>query len=455
MPLLGSLPLQKLFIRGNENFSCRFFAVAGLIIEAKNFCLCGDKMDRVILHVDLNSFYASVECLYHPDLRDKPVAVAGDEEQRHGIVLAKNEIAKGCGVQTGEALWEARKKCPGIVFVPPSYDRYLRYSRMAREIYADYTDQIEPFGLDECWLDLTGSTHLYGSGQQIADTIRSRIWSELGVTASVGVSYNKIFAKLGSDYQKPNATTLITPDNYRQIVWPLPVSDLLYVGPATFRKFHRLGISRIGDLAQMNPDLIRSLYGKVGLVLWSFANGLDASPVALQESVPPVKSIGNSTTAIHDLEKEADAKIVLRVLADNVAARLRTQQLEAQTVQISMRDTELAVCQRQRQLCRPSCLSDDLFNAAFFLYKAHNPQGHALRGITLRACRLLPMTGRQLSLYSDLAAYEKSLRLERATDGLRRRYGNKIIQRAVLLTDPALSGFDPGDHVIYPVSYFK
>ena len=413
------------------------------------------EMERVILHVDLNNFYASVECLYHPELRNKPVAVAGDEEQRHGIVLAKNEIAKGCGVQTGEALWEARKKCPSIVFVPPSYDRYLRYSRMAREIYADYTDQIEPFGLDECWLDLTGSTHLYGSGQQIADTIRRRIWSELGVTASVGVSYNKIFAKLGSDYRKPDATTLITPDSYQKLVWPLPVSDLLYVGPATFQKFHRLGINRIGDLARMDPDLVRSLYGKVGAVLWSFANGLDTSPVALHQSAPPIKTIGNSVTAIHDLKNDTDVKIVLRVLADNVASRLRTQQLEARTVQISMRDTELSTCQRQRQLRRPSCLSDDLFEAAFFLYSAHNSQGHVLRSIALRACQLFPMTGQQLSLYSDLTAYEKGLRLERATDGLRRRYGSKIIQRAVLLTDPALSGFDPGDHVIYPVSYFK
>lgn len=206
--------------------------------------------DRTILHCDMNNFYASVECLYNPALRGKPVAVGGDVEARHGIILAKNYEAKKYGVQTGEALWQAKQKCPGLTIVPPSFEKYLRFSRLAREIYGCYTDRIESFGLDECWLDLTGSERLFGGGKAVADKLRERIKFELGVTISVGVSHNKIFAKLGSDMKKPDATTVITRENYKDVVWPLPVSDLLFVGPATTRKLARYGIHTIGQLAQ-------------------------------------------------------------------------------------------------------------------------------------------------------------------------------------------------------------
>ena len=280
-------------------------------------------MERVILHSDLNNFYASVECLYNPSLRGKPVAVAGDPEARHGIVLAKNYEAKACGVATGNPLWMAKKKCPDIIFVPPHYDLYMKYSQIAKEIYSEYTDQVEPYGLDECWLDVTGSTHLFGDGRRIANELRKRIKFELGVTASVGVSYNKIFAKLGSDMKKPDATTIISSDHFRDVVWPLPVNDLLYVGRATHNKLKRYGIHTIGDLAQADQKLLHNMLGQNGLMLWMFANGLDTSPVSNIGAKFLIKSIGNSTTAPLDLITDEDIRITLMVLCESVSSQMR------------------------------------------------------------------------------------------------------------------------------------
>ena len=236
-------------------------------------------MDRVILHCDMNSFYASVECLYNPSIRNKPVAVGGSVEKRNGIILAKNDVAKRFGVKTGDALWQARQKCPNLVIVPPDFKKYIKLSRLAVEIYNSYTNLVEGFGLDECWLDVTGSTHLFGSGEEIAEAIRQRVKTELGITCSIGVSFNKIFAKLGSDMKKPDAITVITKDNYKSTVWPLPVEDLLFVGRATKQKLNRYGIKTIGDLACSNLSFLETLLGKWGSYLWGYANGLDASTV--------------------------------------------------------------------------------------------------------------------------------------------------------------------------------
>ncbi len=307
-------------------------------------------MERVILHSDLNNFYASVECLYNPKLRGKPVAVAGDPEQRHGIVLAKNYEAKAFGVATGDPLWMARKKCPHILFTPPHYDLYIRYSEMARKIYSDYTDLVEPFGLDECWLDVSGSTGLFGSGRKIADNIRRRIQFELGVTASVGVSFNRVFAKLGSDMKKPDATTVIDSAHFQETIWPLPASDLLYVGKATARKLAGYGIHTIGDLAQTDTNFLNRLLGKNGLMLWLFANGRDTSEVSGFGSKGIVKTIGNSTTAPRDLITDEDIKITLYVLSESVAERLRACDFLCRTVQISIRDNRLQSCERQGRL---------------------------------------------------------------------------------------------------------
>ena len=253
-------------------------------------------MNRVILHSDMNNCYASIELLHHPELRGRPLAVGGDSEARHGIVLAKDMIAKKAGVKTGMALWKARQVCPNIVFVPPRMDIYLRFSRLAHQIYADYTDCQEAFGIDESWLDVTHSASCKGDGLMIAQEISRRMKEELGVTVSIGVSWNKIFAKFGSDYKKPDAITVISPENYQEIVWRQPVEDLLYVGRATKRKLNGYGIMTIGQLAETDPELLHRWLGKMGYVLSMFANGQDQTPVNHEAYDVPIKSIGNSTT---------------------------------------------------------------------------------------------------------------------------------------------------------------
>ena len=298
-------------------------------------------MNRTILHSDCNCFYASVELLHHPELRGKPVAVGGDPEARHGIVLTADYTAKRYGVKTGMALWQAKQVCPDITFLHPRMDLYLRFSRMAQEIYADYTDKREPYGIDESWLDVTDSATLKGDGFHIAQEISSRMKKELGITVSVGVSFNKIFAKLGSDYKKPDAITTMYEDEFQRKAWCLPVSDLLYVGNATNKKLYSMGIRTIGDLAKSDETLLVRKLGKMGSILWAFANGYDESPVKLENTSAPVKSVGNSTTTPRDMETDEDVRIVLYILAESVAARLRENGFRCRTVEISVRDKEL------------------------------------------------------------------------------------------------------------------
>ena len=413
-------------------------------------------MERIILHSDLNNFYASVECLYRPELRGKPVAVAGDVEKRHGIILAKNELAKKYCVSTGEPLWMAKQKCPDIIFVPPHYDLYLEYSKQARKIYTDYSDYVESYGLDECWLDVSTLIKNIAGGAEVADEIRGRIKSELGITASVGVSFNKIFAKLGSDYKKPDATTVISKDNFKQIAWPLPASDLLFVGPATKKKLAKYGIDTIGELANTDPQFLRRLLGKNGYMLWMFANGLDSSPVTNISYIPPVKSIGNSTTTPRDLVSDHDVKIILYILCESVAARLREQNLKCHTVQIFLRDSTLQSFERQMPLSFPTTSSNALFDAAFLLYKRHHIPGTALRSVGVRAQKLIQVRHEQLSFMPDYQKVQEHEQLEQVIDRLRERFGFYSIQRAVMLTDPELSKLNPkGDHVIFPERFFK
>lgn len=410
--------------------------------------------NKQILHSDLNSFYASVECLYNPSIRDKPVAVAGDPEARHGIILTKNQIAKSYGIITGEAIWQAKQKCPGLVVVKPDYPKYLRFARLARAIYGDYSDQIEPFGLDEAWIDVTGSRK--GDGEAIADEIRQRMKEELGITASVGVADNKIFAKLGSDMKKPDATTVITRGNYREKVWRLPAEDLLYVGHATRHKLYRYNILTIGDLAQSDPNLLHSFLGKWGDVLWNFANGYDQSPVTRMGEEAVIKSIGNSTTTPRDLTCYEDVHITLCVLAESVAARLREHGLKCTTVQIYVRDKELSSFERQARLKRPSQVSSDILPLAMQIFSNNYGWEKPVRSIGVRGSDLVSATGeQQLSFLDDDAREERSIRLEKTVDDIRRRFGHFSIQRAVMMTDRPLTGLNPkDDHVAYPVSYF-
>ena len=418
--------------------------------------LMGLFMERIILHSDCNSFYASVECLHHPEIREKPVAVGGDIEQRHGIILAKNQLAKQFHVSTGEAIWQAKQKCPELIVLPPDFPLYLRFSRLARDIYLDYSSRVEPFGLDEAWLDITSRENQKDKGEKTAQEIRKRIREELGITVSIGVSYNKIFAKLGSDYQKPDAVTLITKENYRQIAWPLPVSDLLYVGPATKRKLNGFGVHTIGELAQTPVEILRSKFGKIGDILWCFSNGLDSSPVADFQNEPVVKSIGNSTTAPRDLESDEDVKIILYVLADSVARRLREQGLKGRTIHISVRDNSLFSFTRQKSLLSYTNLTGEIAGEALSLFREHYRWKRPVRSVGISVSDLAADTiYSQTSLFCDEVKREKMERLDKALDRLKVRFGTFAVQPAVLLKDRKLSGFDPkNDHIIHPVGYF-
>ncbi len=408
-------------------------------------------MKRTVLHVDMNNFYASVECLYHPEWRERPVAVSGNPEKRHGIVLAKSESAKKCGVKTGEPLWQAKRKCPDILFVPPHFELYQQYSRLAKEIYADYTSQVESFGLDECWLDVTGSPLFCGNGKRIADEIRRRIREELGVTASVGVSFNKIFAKLGSDMKKPDATTVITKEDYQKTVWPLSADQLLFIGSATSRRLQQCGIETIGDLAKADPGELKRRFGKNGVTLWLYANGQDQSPVAESGCAREIKSIGNSTTTPRDLIKEEEIKITLYALCESVAERLRDHRLMGTSVQLTMRDHRLETAERQGKLDHPSCVSGVLFEKAFALYRASGWDKRPLRLLGVRACGLQEEGCRQLSCLPEMEKLQRREEEERAIDAIRRRYGHFSVQRGIMLTDRVLSSVNPKErHTIHP-----
>lgn len=412
-------------------------------------------MNRTILHIDLNNYYASVECLYKPELRDKPVVVGGDVEARHGIILAKNNPAKKLGIKTGEAIWQARQKCADLIVLPPDFKKYLRFSRLARGIYADYTDQIESFGIDEVWADVTGSVKLFGSGEQIADTIRQRMKEELGLTVSIGVSFNKIFAKLGSDIKKPDATTVITKENFRDIVWPLPVGELLYVGRSTRNKLQNRAIATIGDLANRDIKLLRMYLGVWGDTLWSFANGLDDAPVRQTGEETMIKSVGNSTTTHRDLINNDDVKLIIFVLAESVAARLRMHGLKCTTVAISVRDKELMSFERQGKLLTPTLVSNDIAQKAYELFMQNYRWNKPIRSIGVRGCDLVTADRHlQLDLFDESKIEREDL--ERTIDKLRRRFGAYSVQRCAMLTDRKLTGFNPkDDHVIHPISYFR
>lgn len=407
---------------------------------------------RTILHSDLNNFYASVEVLYDPALKGRPVAVAGDAEARHGIILAKSYEAKAFGVRTGEAIWEAKQKCRDLVLVPAHYDRYLRYSALTREIYTNYTDLVEPFGLDECWCDVTGSLHLFGSGREMADTIRSRVKKELGLTVSVGVSFNKVLAKLGSDMHKPDATTVLDPEDYQEKIWDLPVSDLLYVGPATTAKLARYGIRTIGALARADVQMLYWLLGKNGIMLHEFANGRDSSRVSPYYAVPPIKTIGNSTTAPRDLVTGDDVKITLLALCESVGARLREQNTLCTTVQVGVRDKDLWSYERQAKLALPTSNARDLLAAAFGLYKAHHLSGKPVRSLSVRALGLVP-ADEQLSLFPEEQARRKEHDLESVLDKVRSKYGYQSIRRGLALLEPKLDLDAKSEHIIHPVGF--
>ena len=416
-------------------------------------------MERVILHSDINACYVSIELLHRPALRGKAVVVGGDPEARHGIVLAKSELAKKHKIKTGMVLWQAKQACPGLIVLPPNYKLYIRFARMAREIYAEYTDQTEPFGLDESWLDVTGSAGLFGGGVGIAEEIRARFKKELGITVSVGVSFNKIFAKLGSDMRKPDAVTAVTREGFRDTVWGLPASDLLYIGPATERKLAALGIMTIGDVARCDPGILRHLLGKPGEILSVFARGEDETPVARMGGGGDglIKSIGNSVTCPRDLEHAGEVRMVMLALAESVAERLRDGGFECRGASIYVRDKDLLSTERQCLLPRPTCLASELADAGMRLFTNSYAWHKPIRSVGIRGFDLILGHGAaQLSMLVDERRRDKRMAIESTVDDIRERWGHFSIQRASALQDTRIAGIDAKhDHTIHPVGYFN
>lgn len=391
-------------------------------------CSIGSDMaDRIILHCDCNAFYASVECLLHPEYRDVPMAVCGDPNSRHGVVLAKNEAAKRYGVQTAETIWQARRKCPGLVLAPPHREEYVRYSRLVNEIYLRYTDQVEPFSIDESWLDVTGSGLLFGSGPEIADELRRVVEEETGLTISVGVSFNKTFAKLGSDYKKPNATTVLSRETWQSLLYPLPVERFLFVGDSAAQKLRQTGIHTIGDLANARRERLVSLFGKNGGELWDMANGLDEAPVRRFGEAREVKSVGNGMTFRRDLAGSEDISLAVSVLADSTAARMRRHHIKCTTVQVTIRSPNFHTITRQKRLPLPTFLAADIRAAALDLIRASWNERAPIRMLTVTGSGIVPedATGEQLSLFEagSTAKREKQEHLEAALNQIRDKFG--------------------------------
>ena len=392
--------------------------------------------DRAILHSDMNSFYASVEMMLHPELQGRAVAVCGSTENRHGIVLAKSELAKKAGVKTAMANWEAQRLCPGLILVPPHFEQYVKYSQLARELYLRYTDFVEPYGMDECFLDVTGSQDAHGSAMDIAESIRRSMKDELGLTVSIGVSFNKVFAKLGSDMKKPDAITEITRENFKNKVWPLPVSDLLYVGRATTAKLGRFGIRTIGGLAAASPELLRRQLGVNGLALHSFANGLDTSRVMDKDFSAPVKSVGHGITCVTDLVSEDEVWRVMLELSQDIGHKLRQYGLLATGVQLCIKDKSLNVAQFQGPLPYAVLSPLDIARRARRLFDENYDWHAPVRAVTVRAINLIPgETPEQLNFFEDPSRLERSEKLFDCVEELRRRFGKRSVIPASLAGD--------------------
>ncbi len=383
------------------------------------------------MHCDLNGFYASVECLFRPELREVPMAVCGSVEDRHGIILAKNELAKAYGVTTAETVWQAQRKCPGLVLVPPRHGEYSRYSRIVNAIYERYTDMVEPFGIDESWLDVTASLHLFGTGEQIANQLREVVRREVGLTISVGVSFGKVFAKLGSDLKKPDATTVVSRENFREIVHPLPVSCLLYAGKTTTKALERLGISTVGQLAACSREALAAQMGKMGEALHDYACGIDESPVAVYGQLEPPKSVGNGMTFSRNLVGAEDVRAGVAALSDKVASRLRRCGMKCGAVQVTIRDPSFKTIQRQRRLSAPTHQTREIAEAALSIIAASWREGAPIRMLTVTGINLTAGGEEQLSLFGEEStAHRRRDKLEQAVDTIRDRYGRDAISLA-------------------------
>ena len=410
---------------------------------------------RYILHSDLNNFYASVECMYNPEIRNKGVVVVGDSEKRHGIVLAKNNIAKSFGVKTGDTIWEAKQKCPNLETVTAHFDRYQKVSKLVKSMYREYTDQMESFGIDEAWLDITSRVKSWDEAVALANTIRKRVIDEFGVTVSIGVSFNKVFAKLGSDLKKPNATTLISDTNFEKVVYPIPVEQLLYVGSRTKAKLNKNNIFTIGDLANTEENFMRLLIGKVGVMLRHMARGEDNNPVRWADEKEDVKSISNSTTCPRDLKNEKEVRSIIYILAESVARRTRAEGFFAREVSLHVKDGSLKSFGWHKRLEFSTNLASDIANECMALFKNYT-WDTTIRAIGVRVSNFTDAPT-QLSLFYDSSSHAKKEKIENTIESLRERWGYDIIKRGVVVADKDMIDLDPysAPHIIHPISYLK
>ena len=394
--------------------------------------------DRVILHCDANSFFASVETALNPEYKDVPIAVCGSTENRHGIVLAKNEYAKSYGIKTAETVYSAKKKCPNLVTVSPHYDKYLEFSQRVNEIYAKYTDIIEPFGIDESWLDVTASQKLFGTGQQIAELIREEVKKRIRITLSIGVSFNKVFAKLGSDYKKPDAVTVISKDNYREIVYPLSAGDLLFIGKKTESVLATMGIRTIGDLADTSPDLLRMKLGKLGETISRYARGEDDSPVIAERD--DAKSVGNGFTFRHNLVSKEECRVGIEFLSEEIGRRLRSIGMKCSTVQLSIKDDYFRTIQRQRTINPPTDISREIAARAYEILLGEWSEGKEVRMLTVTATGLVHTERicEQIDMFTpiDNSRRDKNKKIEETVDKIRQKHGwNAVFAGSIIDSD--------------------
>lgn len=394
-------------------------------------------MERTILHCDMNNFFASVELLEHPELAELPVAVCGNPKNRHGIILAKNMHAKRMGVKTAETLWQAKRKCPDLVTLPPHMHKYKEHSKLINEIYSRYTDMVEPFSIDESWLDVTGSLKLFGTGPEIAEQIHNTVREELSLTLSIGVSFNKIFAKMGSEYKKPDATTVITRENYKDILWPMDVGEMFFVGNASAQTLRKYGINTIGDLAASDKNHLTNILGKMGSTLWEYANGLDDAPVLKSCEREKIKSVGNGVTFKRNLKTEDDIRVAVVGLSDKVAYRLRKYEMKACGVKIDIKDPEFHSISRQKLMERPTNLSLEISKAAMSIIKeSWNPKKE-IRLLTVTAISLCDEdVNEQLNFFtSEDSGAKRTEDMEKAVDEIRKKYGTQAISFGRLINN--------------------
>ena len=413
-------------------------------------------MERIIIHSDMNSCYASIECSLNPELKGKPMAVGGSEENRHGIILAKSEEAKKFGVKTAEPIWQAKQKCPELIVVEPHYDIYKEYSRIAHDIYARYTDKIEPMGLDEVWCDLTGSITLFGSAKNIIYEIMESFRSELGITVSIGLSFNKIFAKLGSDLAGKNEFFEISKSDYKKTVWPLPASSLFGVGRKTANKLASCGIITIGDIAVCSEKWLISILGSCGHDIWISANGMNTDRVALDSFYLPSKSIGHGTTCKEDLVNNEEVWKVFLALSQNVAKRLRKEKLYATAVQIEVRDNIFATRQFQCQLNHPFSSAFEIAKIAFELFEANYKWERKVRALSVRAINLTEKAhSEQMNFYTDYSKIDRQKSIDDTVMGLREKFGDEIIFNCCLMDEEKIPHFSSNEKAPAPFKAFK